>query len=100
MTETRVPTTHVEAAELMFEWLKKYATDRGYAESEVFYRPSDADHGGFPHVFFEAGPFEWAVSVSLGGGMDVPGDFPTELARGAWGYTEPYYSFDLVFYPA
>lgn len=49
--------------------------------------PEESQAAGTGHnwrVIWEAGPFEWAIPVSM------------EMS-GPWGYTEPYYSFDLCF---
>ena len=53
-------------------------------DSEVHLRsPEESDQKCW-QVFWEAGPFEWAIQTSF-------------EVTGPWGYTEPYWSFDLCF---
>lgn len=47
----------------------------------------ESQNNGFGHnwrVIWESGPFEWAIALSF-------------QVTGPWGFTEPYYSFDLCF---
>ena len=60
------------------------------SEKEVcIYNPVQNELRGYPRrwsVSWEAGPYEWAVYLSLEGAM-----------RGPWGYGQPHYSFDMFF---
>lgn len=65
---------------------------------ETFIQPPEVDYmegAGKWRVCFESGPYEWAVGDSLGSGQIVP----ASVASGSWWFTEPHYSFDLVFIP-
>ena len=44
-------------------------------------------YGPFWQVGWEAGPYDWAVEVSL----------RPDVNQAPWGYVEPYYSFNLEF---
>ena len=64
---------------------KEYGQDPSY---EVFIRNPqetfEAGYGKYWQVSWESGPYEWAIGASF-------------KITGPWGYTEPYYSFDLCF---
>ena len=76
--------TKANAAKALHKALSKLAADMGMnADQEVhIWSPEQNDQGW--RVSWEAGPYQWAVGAS-------------ELVTGPWGYTEPYYSFDLCF---
>ena len=80
--------TKEAAAKGLYDALKKVAVEMGQAESEVMLldpeKSAKYGTGRNWRVCWEAGPFEWAIRASF------------EIA-GPWGYTEPYYSFDLCF---
>ncbi len=80
--------TQAAAAKGLYEALKRVAKKMGQAESEVrLYTPEESERFGTGkcwRVCWEAGPYEWAVRASY-------------QISGEWGYTEPYYSFDLCF---
>jgi hypothetical protein len=80
--------TKAAAAKALYKALVKLAKSWGQSEKEVFITsPEESSQGGFGNcwrVCWEAGPYEWAISASF-------------QITGPWGYTEPYYSFDLCF---
>ncbi len=81
--------TKANAAKACFEAVKKLAAAHGQnPEIEVaLHDPAKSKEMiGYEcwRVIWEAGPFEWAIGAS----MEI---------TGPWGYTEPYYSFDLCF---
>ena len=82
--------TKAGAAKGLYKALCKWAKNVGMKpEIEVcIYTPEQTEargYGKFWCVAFEAGPWEWAVHVSL------------QMPRCKWGYCEPYYRFDLHF---
>lgn len=81
--------TKAGAAKGLYEALRKCAKAEGQnPDIEVaIYSPEQNKERGYGNgwsVCWEAGPFEWAVGMSF------------ELT-GPWGFTEPYWSFDLHF---
>jgi hypothetical protein len=85
------PVTAQAMAEASHTVLRALASERGQnPDSEVSIRkPGDARHFADQTCYcvaWEAGPWEWAISATLN---DV---FPKIV--------EPYYSFDLCFYPS
>jgi hypothetical protein len=85
--------TPEDAAKAVYEVCVKAATEWGMKpDVEVsLRRPGDPRHHDAIDcwaVIFEAGPYQWAVTASL----SVP--LPSKVLA------EPYYSFDLCFYPA
>jgi len=80
--------TKEAAAKGFYEALKQFAVSYGQSESEVaLFDPDRSEKAGTGRcwrVIWEGGPFEWAIAMSW-------------QVRGPWGYTEPYYSFDLCF---
>ena len=80
--------TAEQAAKGLYEALKKLAVAMDQGESEVMLQtPEQAEAAGvgsYWRVCWEAGPYDWAIGASF-------------QIRGAWGYTEPYYGFDLCF---
>lgn len=68
--------------------LTKLATKMGQNASEVAVfdpqRSQEAGTGKGWRVIWEAGPYDWAIGASF-------------KITGPWGYTEPYYGFDLCF---
>lgn len=76
--------TKAGAAKGLYEALRKAAKDEGQnPDMEVqIWKPGE--NGNQWRVSWEAGPYEWAIGLSA-------------LVTGPWGYTEPYYSFDLCF---
>lgn len=82
-----------EAANATYDVLKAVCAEQGMdPDIEVGIRSPD-QNTGFPHgnnchvVSWESGPFEWAIAAS----MCTPETFGKLV--------EPYYSFDLCFYP-
>jgi hypothetical protein len=98
------------AAKALYRFLLMRAREMGYGDREVFIRtPLEnelAGYGKFWHVSWESGPHEWAVYTSGGGSMYGSYRDPPEIklhdddwkGNGYW-HVEPYYSFDLTFYP-
>jgi len=84
--------TAKEQAEAAYAVLTKYAEDTGMnPKSECgFWKPGQAAFDGETNrylVSLEAGPYEWAI--------------PASMALGSVGvFCEPYFGFDLSFYPA
>jgi hypothetical protein len=79
--------TIAEAAEQTYLALRKVSAAVGQdPNSEVYWhKPESKPHGYAQHcVSWEAGPFEWATAASF-------------QITGPWGFTEPYYGFDLCF---
>lgn len=76
------------AAKALAEALRKVAVKIGQNETEVaLFTPERSEQAGTGkcwRVIWEGGPFEWAIGASF-------------QVTGPWGYTEPYYSFDLCF---
>ena len=86
-------TSKEAAAHALYEALVKFAMEtEGYSEElargEIHCWPPERteQYSGTRAwcVVWESGPFEWAIGMSM-------------QLRGPWGYTEPYYSFDLHF---
>jgi len=80
------------AARAVYAVVRRYCEAMGYKpDIETFIRSPqeslDANgvHGACWVVSWESGPFQWAVGASLGGHNRL---------------VEPYYSFDLTFFPA
>lgn len=80
--------TKEAAARGLYEALCKLARERGEPESEVaLFDPERCkQYSGDACwcVVWESGPYQWAIGASMN-------------CRGPWGFTEPYYSFDLHF---
>ena len=80
--------TKEEAAKALYESVKKLAVKMGQDESEVSLFDPDrtVQYSGERAwcVVWEAGPYQWAIGASMS-------------ISGPWGFTEPYYSFDLHF---
>jgi hypothetical protein len=80
--------TAAGAAKALYSKLAKLAVDIGQRESEVMLMNPERteQYSGYRQwaVVWEAGPYQWAIPAS----MEIGGRF---------GYTEPYYSFDLHF---
>lgn len=79
-------------AEAAFKTLGDMAVEMGMRRDEVLLRqPNDPrcyfDNGDSYVVAFEAGPYEWAIGTSMAIGSRCDK------------LVEPYYSFDLCFYP-
>lgn len=73
-----------EQADAVHDALRTFAAEIGMnPDIECFLR----DEGKSIRVSFEAGPYEWAIVAS-----DALGQVGV--------FAEPYYSFDLCFYPA
>ena len=76
------------AAKGLHKALVKLAKSLGQRSSEVAIQTPDQSERSCGtkawRVIWEAGPYHWAVEASF------------EIS-GPWGYTEPYYSFDLCF---
>lgn len=77
------------AAKAVYAECRLYAAQAGMKpDVEVqIYKPGEDRFSGQTKcwaVCFEAGPYEWAVEASMAGGKV---------------HAEPYYSFDLHFYP-
>jgi len=73
-------------------------------DEALLWSPEESDKRGLGkswHVSWEGGPFEWAISVSLGGSISGRFTGAAEvLLVGAKKYiAEPYHSFDLSFSP-
>lgn len=82
-------TTKADAAKGLYAALREAAKAEGQnPDSEVtLMTPEQSEKAGTGRnwrVLWEAGPFEWAISASW-------------QVTGPWGFTEPYYSFDLCF---
>lgn len=82
-----------KCAETTYETLKAVAVEMGMNETEVLFRePNDPrcyfKNGNSYVVAFESGPYQWAIPASMAIG--------TRCGK----LVEPYYSFDLCFYPA
>jgi len=82
-------TTKEDAAKGLYEELRRVARLEGQSpDSEVVLEsPQESEARGYGknwRVVWEAGPFEWATNLSFS-------------VTGPWGFTEPYYSFDLCF---
>ena len=77
-----------DAANKLFEALDSFATANGYSEGSVsLWEPDEAAKRGYGNnwmVSWEDGPYQWGI-------------FASSQMHGKWGYTEPYYSFDLCF---
>lgn len=99
------------AAKALYKYLVELANESEYdGKREVFIRtPEESDlngNGPYWHVSWESGPFEWASKVSGGGSIYGGYNNPPEIklfdddwkGNGRW-HVEPYYSFDLFFYP-
>lgn len=87
--EPRAYRTKEEAAKGLYEALRKHAANiYGQSPGEVFIQTPDesaaSGYGRNWRVCWEAGPFEWAIGASF-------------QVTGPWGFTEPYYGFDLCF---
>ena len=69
------------------DWCRKVGMNPDY-EVSIWTPAQRKAHGHSANwaVSLEAGPYEWAIFAS----MQIPSDC-------AWGYVEPYYSFDLEF---
>ena len=69
------------------DWCRKVGMNPDY-EVSIWTPAQRKAHGREANwaVSLEAGPYEWAIFAS----MQIPSDC-------AWGYVEPYYSFDLEF---
>lgn len=83
--------TKEAAAKALHVALIGWAVDHfGYTEelakSEIALFSPDQEYMGYKQwaVVWESGPFEWGIHLSA-------------YLRGPWGYTEPYYSFDVTF---
>lgn len=81
--------TKEEAARGLYEVLAKLCREQGLnPDIEMSITdPEETKKRGYGRcwrVSWESGPHEWAIGLSL-------------QLRGPWGYTEPYYSFDLCF---
>lgn len=108
-----------DAAKALHKYLVEKATAGGQQESEVVLltpeRSNTLGYGKAWRVMWEAGPFQWAVRVSLGGTIHDPDDMRALAAEFGFEFkpsdepeikldskrwtAEPYYSFDLGFYP-
>lgn len=77
-----------EAAYGLYEALVKLAVSQGQKPTEVFIlNPGQSEKHGTGknwRVCWEAGPYQWAIGACF-------------AITGPWGYTEPYYSFDVCF---
>ena len=77
--------TKEAAAKGFCEALNRAAISMGYSPTARFCSPEDEYMGQRAWcVTWEDGPYQWAIPVSF-------------LVTGPWGYTEPYYGFDLSF---
>ena len=83
------------AAKSFHKALVKYAKENEYPDPDryvMLLSPKESQERGFGHgwrVMWEDGPHEWGVDAS----MDIYNQ------KDGW-FTEPYYSFDVGFYPA
>lgn len=99
------------AAKALYQWCRKQSEELGQKpDKEVaLWSPKESEEHGCGkawRVMWESGPFEWGVSLSLGGSYLAPEmDYsytqePEVLMLDAEHFTaEPYYSFDIGFYP-
>lgn len=83
------PLDKKSAAKAFHKALREYAVKAGYDPEYVYLWSPDETAKKRPStkcwmVCWEDGPFEWAINMSA-------------VLSGKWGYTEPYYSFDLCF---
>ena len=78
--------TQEAAATALYEALQKLAISVGQDASEVvLWSPKENSFcPGQWGVCWEAGPYDWAIGLSM-------------QINGPWGFTEPYYGFDLHF---
>jgi len=104
LTKCKRPKT---AATKLYKYLCKLSKLCGQTpEMEVkLLSPEDSDRLGYGkcwRVMWESGPFEWAVCLSGGeslyGSEGMRGDPEVNIDSRDW-FCEPYYSFDLGFYP-
>jgi hypothetical protein len=76
------------AAKGFYRALRKVAEATGSDPDSIFIdNPEESENRGYGRnwrVVWEEGPFEWAIQASF-------------QVTGPWGFTEPYYSFDLCF---
>ena len=76
------------AAKGFYEALRTVAEATGSDPDTIFIdTPQESEDRGYGRnwrVVWEEGPFEWAIQTSF-------------QVTGPWGFTEPYYSFDLCF---
>ena len=90
--------TKEEAAARLYEALKKECADWGQDPSCEVYMTSDHNKceyikEGEIWVCWEAGPFDWGVSYSLG---SHPDSYSWPKTNQDW-YLETYYGFDVIF---
>jgi len=81
--------TKAGAAKGLYKALAKICKAEGLnPEIEMFiHSPQECEANGYGRnwrVGWESGPYQWAIPLSM------------EIS-GSWGYTEPYYGFDLCF---
>lgn len=81
--------TKAGAAKALYKALRKVCKSWGLdPDIELFIdTPEESEARGYGknwRVCWESGPYEWAINASW-------------QITGPWGYTEPYFSFDLCF---
>lgn len=98
------------AASRLAAYLRELAESAGYSPDAVaLWSPTKTKELGWGSgwaVCWEGGPYDWAVSLSLGSGLmagasgsySKPGPFPGGLNAKGW-FAEPYNGFILNFYP-
>lgn len=112
LTKYKRPST---AAKKLYEWCRERAKEIGQnPDTEVaLFDPERGESLGYGkcwRVSWEAGPYHWAIALSGGGTYlagecgyrDAHGNYiPPEvlLTESEHWTAEPYYSFDLGFYP-
>lgn len=101
--------SHEEAARKLYRWICRVAEDEGLdPEVEVMLQDPVTceeyiDASGW-RVCWESGPEKWAVALSQGKSLywiETENEMwePEVLLNGEHYWVEPYYGFDLVFYP-
>lgn len=76
--------TQEDAAKGLYEALRKVAAEKGQNPDIEVSIWAPGENGPSWRVSWEAGPYDWAIPVSF-------------KVTGPWGFTEPYYGFDLCF---
>jgi len=83
--DAKAPKSPEEAAKAFYKALCAYCEKAGYDTKYIMLaKPGEFMSQNSWCVVWEDGPYQWAIGASF-------------LVSGPWGYTEPYYGFDLSF---